>query len=192
MASPDAAVEDWLAAVDAVDLPVLAVSVEPANIALLAGAENGFTVEQMTAVLEAGLPGATARSYWATFRESIIGFLGTGLEEAAVTGVERYRVGDISYAAVDVAKDGAETEVITRLGPDGWRIDLVATVGPALAVQLRRLVARIVAEADGRTARTYAATAVASLQAALMRDPGNRALELELAEVEDLPIDLGG
>ena len=190
--TPDEVVSTWLAALEAPNLDGLRATTIPANVALVAGAENGFTVEQMASVVDAGLPGATARSYWTSFRESIGDFLGAGLDDVVVGGSEEFTVDAITYAAVTVVRGEASTEVLTRLSADGWRVDLVATVGPALAVQIRRLVASIVAEADDATARSYAADAEIALGAALVRDPSNRALELELEAIEDLPIDLGG
>lgn len=189
---PEDIVTRWLAAVDSADLDNLTATTMPANVALLAGAENGFTVEQMAAIVDLGLPSATARSYWGSFRESMTAFLGGGLEGVTVEGAESFTVGTSSYSAVTVERDGDTTDILARLGPDGWKVDLVATAGPALAVQIRRLVASIVESADDATARAYAQEAETSLGAALARDPGNRSLELEFEAIEDLPIDLGG
>lgn len=190
--APDAVVADWLVALDGLDLAALAAMTTPENVALIAGAENGFTTEQMAAILDDGLPPATARSYWSTFRDSFAALLGTPIADVRVSGVGRFAVDDREFAAVGIQVDDAGTEILVAATDAGWRVDLVATVGPALAVQIRRLVAQIVDEGDDAVARRYARTAATSLGAALARDPENRALDLEVEAIEDLPVDLSG
>lgn len=191
--APDAVVEDWLAALADLDLAVLAATTTPENVALVAGAENGFTTEQMAAILDDGLPPATARSYWSTFRDGFVALLGTPIGDIRVSGVGRFAVDDRDFAAVGLQVEDAGTEILVAATSEGWRVDLVATVGPALAVQMRRLVAQIVEEADDdAVARSYARAAAISLGAALARDPEDRALDLELEAIEDLPVDLSG
>jgi hypothetical protein len=190
-AGPEDVVLRWLEALQDVDVATIEEVTIPANVALIAGAENGFTVEQMASVIEGGLPSGTGRSYWASFRESMRGFLGADLDDIAVAGVERFTVGTTSFAAVTVERDDATTEILAKLDQDGWHVDLVATVGPVLAVQIRRMVAALVDEADEPIARSYALEAVRSLSASLARSPSDRVLELEVEAIEDLPIDLG-
>lgn len=189
-ASPSAVVADWIAALEALDIAGLTATTVPANVALVAGSENGFTTEQMVAIVDNGMPPGTTQSYWATFRLGLTSLLGDELGEVTVGEAEEYSVGGSTYAAVPVTLDTATTEVITFRDDSGWHVDLVATVGPALAIQLRRLVAQLVEEADDGLARRYALLAVGSLGAALERNPNDRALELELEAIEDLPIDL--
>ena len=190
--TPDGVVTDWLGAMADLDIPTLAATTVPENVALVAGAENGFTTEQMAAILDDGLPSATARSYWSTFRDSFAALLGTPIVDIAVSGVGRFTVDDREFAAVGLQVDDAGTEILVAATDAGWRVDLVATVGPALAVQIRRLVAQIVEEGDDSVARRYARTAAISLGAALARDPEDRALDLEVEAIEDLPVDLSG
>jgi hypothetical protein len=190
--APDTVVADWLAALADLDLGGLSATTTPENVALLAGAENGLTAEQMAAILDDGLPPATARSYWSTFRESFATMLGAPIAEVAVSGVGRFSVDNREFAAVGLQIEDAGTEVVVAATEAGWRVDLVATLGPALAVQIRRLVAQIVEEADDAVARRYARAASISLGAALARDPENRALDLEVEAIEDLPVDLSG
>jgi hypothetical protein len=190
VAGPDDVVNAWLVAIEDVDLDALANATSPSNVALVAGAENGFSVEQMQAVVDAGLPLATSRSYWTTFHDSFTAFLGGDGSEIAVVGVEQFQIDDTEFAAVTVERRGEQSEIIAQLTPDGWTVDMLATVGPALSVQVRRLVAMIVDEGDDSAAFAYATMAVESLGAALTRQPDNRALELELEAIEDLPIDL--
>jgi len=189
-ASPETVVSDWLAALATLDLAALDAATATENVALLVGAENRLSTDQMTAILDGGLPPVTARSYWATFRDSIVGLVGAPFGEIETGAAGRFTVDDREFAAVAVQVGEAGTEVIVALVEDGWKVDLVATVGPALAVQLRRLVAQLVEEADDGVARRYALAAVTSLGAALARDPDNRALDLEVEAIEDLPIDL--
>jgi hypothetical protein len=190
--APDAVVADWLDALAALDLGALAATTAPENVALVAGAENGFTTAQMAAILEDGLPSATARSYWSTFGDSFAALLGTPIADVRVSGVGRFTVDDREFAAVGLQVEDAGTEILVAATDAGWRVDLVATIGPALAVQIRRLVAQIVEESDDAVARRYARAAATSLGAALARDPENRALDLEVEAIEDLPVDLSG
>lgn len=189
-AGPQQVVQAWLAAVDELDLADINRTTFPPNVALVAGSENGFTVEQMEAIVESGLPSATARSYWTSFRTSFLAFLGADVGELTVVGVEEFAVSETMFAAVRVSQGGAESEILAQQRPEGWVVDMLATAGPPLSVQIRRLVADIVAEGADEVAFAYATMAVASLGAALERAPDNRALELELEAIEDLPIDL--
>jgi len=188
---PEKVVGEWLDALSAQELESLGALTSARNLALVAGAENGFTTEQMTAIADRGLPEATARSYWSSFYEGFADFLGVPIAQVEVGGVGRFSIDGEPFAAVGLTLGDAATEVVLVAEPEGWRVDLVATAGPALAVQIRRLVAQLVDEADEDVARGYALAAIVSLEAALARDPANRALALELEAIEDLPIDLG-
>ncbi|HSF85679.1 MAG TPA: hypothetical protein VLG28_08500 [Acidimicrobiia bacterium] len=190
LASPEQVVAEWFAALAEGDLPELDAVTDPANVALAAGAENAFSVDQMKAVVETGLPAATRRSYWNSFGDSFVEFLGAELDEIVVSGTEEFSVDDVDFAAVFVMRQGQDSEIIVRRTDTGWVVDMVATVGPALAVQIRRLVDSIVRHGDDAAAFAYATIAVQSLGAGLARQPANRALELELEAIEDLPIDL--
>lgn len=190
--TPEVVVGEFLAALADLDLPGLTATTTPVDVALIAGAENGFSTEQMAAILEEGMPSATARSYWSTFQEAFSSLVGVPVGDIQVSGVGRFSVDDREFAAVGVQVDDAATEIVVATTDAGWRVDLVATLGPALAVQIRRLVAQVVEEADDAVARRYAQAAMISLGAALARDPENRALDLEVEAIEDLPIDLSG
>ncbi len=187
LSTPTGAVADWLGAVAAGDVAAIATATEPANVALVAAAENRFTVDQLAAVAESGLPDATASSYWATFGDGFADFLGVSLDAVSVNDAERFQVGEEEFAAVTIGVDDATTEVITHLTSEGWKVDLVATSGPTLAVQIRRLVTEMAGHADQDIARIYVLTAARSLDAAHVRAP-NRALELELDAIEELSL----
>ena len=191
LSTPAGVVGEWLGGLETLDLDALVATTDPANVALVAGAENDFDVGQMVAVVESGLPEAALRSYWTTFRDGLVAFIEPPLSAVSVGSAERFAIDGRQHAAVIVSRGDAETEIITTLSLDGWKVDLTATTGPALAVQVRRLVARTVAEAEDDVARRYARIAVESLGAALERDPDNRALDLEVEAIQDLPIDLG-
>ncbi|CAN5396633.1 MAG: hypothetical protein ACR2JP_06450 [Acidimicrobiia bacterium] len=184
--TPNGAVAAWLEAVAAGDLATIDGLVDQTNLALVAGAENEFSVEQLAGVVGSGLPEAARRSYWRTFGEGLGDVLGAPLGDLTVAGADPFGSGDGDYAAVTVGIENATTEIITRLVDDRWQIDMVATVGPTLAIQIRRLVTDLAAGEDEDTARTFAAIAVDSLGAAHTRSP-NRNLELELEAIESLP-----
>ncbi|MBA2336985.1 MAG: hypothetical protein H0V96_04375 [Acidimicrobiia bacterium] len=184
--SPTAAVAVWLDAVATGDVATIDGIVDPTNVALVAGAENGFTVEQFAAVAESGLPDATRRSYWSSFAEALARVLGVPVAEVDISATEAFASGTGQYAAVTVVVDAATTEVITRLVDGAWQIDMVATVGPTLAIQIRRVLTDLAAT-DEDTAGVYARIAVESLGAAHTRSP-SRNLELELEAIEALPV----
>lgn len=185
-ASPTAAVAVWLDAVATGDVAAIDGLVDPTNVALVAGAENGFTVDQLAAVVESGLPEATRRSYWSSFAEALAEVLGVAVNEVGISTSEAFASGTGQYAAVTVGVDAATTEVITRLVDGAWQIDMVATVGPTLAIQIRRVMTDLAAT-DEDTAEVYARIAVESLGAAHTRSP-SRNLELELEAIEALPV----
>jgi len=190
LGTPEQRVAEWLTALDALDLGGLGSATDPARVALMAGAENDFTKGQMFAVIDDGLPGPTAQSYWSSFRSSFETFLGTDISEVTVGEVERYRIDDNEFAAVTVSQADASAEVITVLTDAGWRVDLVGTAGGALAPQLTALVTLIVDETTGddvEPAVRYRSAAIASLRAALELAGENRALQLELDAIESLP-----
>ncbi len=186
--SPEAAVAAWLRAVGALDLEGIDAVTDPENVALMAGAENGFTPSQLAAVTGTGLPGPSAESYWSTFREGLVTFLGAAPDTLVIGEVETFVYDDTEFAVVAVGTGESTTGIITQNTDDGWVVDMVATTGPALAVQVRRLLAAF--EDDDEEQQTdasvFASIAVASLGAALDRDDTNRALDLEVEAIEDL------
>jgi hypothetical protein len=183
--TPIAAVADWLGAVADGDLATIDSLVDPLDLALIAGAENAFTLEQLAAVSESGLPDATRQAYWDSFAEGFADVLGAPIDEVSITSAEEFTSDGGSFAAVTLAVGDATTEVITRLVDGMWQVDLVATAGPALAVPIRRMVAELGATADEAVAGAYAQGAVRSLRAAHTRSP-DRNLELELEAIEAL------
>ncbi len=185
--TPIAAVADWLGAIADDDVATIDRLVDPVDLALLAGAENAFTREQLAAVAATGLPEATRSSYWQSFAEGFEEVLGMPLDEVTIVGAEEFTSEGERYAAVTVGVGDATTEVITHLVDGAWQVDMVATAGPALAVPIRRLVTDLVASEDEATARTYALAAVASLGAAHAWS-ADRSLELELEAIEGLSI----
>ncbi len=187
--TPIAAVADWLGAIADDDVDTIDRLVDPVDLALLAGAENAFTREQLAAVAATGLPEATRSSYWQSFAEGFEEVLGMPLDEVTIVGAEEFTSEGERYAAVTVGVGDATTEVITHLVDGAWQVDMVATAGPALAVPIRRLVTDLAASEDEATARTYARAAVASLGAAHAWS-ADRSLELEAARLtrDGLPI----
>jgi hypothetical protein len=186
-ATPIAAVADWLGAVANEDVATIDRLVDPVDLALLAGAENAFTHEQLAAVAATGLPEATRSSYWSSFAEGFEDVLGMPLDEVTITGAEEFTSEGERYAAVTVGVGDATTEVITHLVDGAWQVDMVASAGPALAVPIRRLVTDLAASEDEATARTYAQAAVSSLSAAHAWS-ADRSLELELEAIEGLAV----
>lgn len=194
--SPTAAVSAWLAAVTNLDLDAMDQLTDPENVGLMAAAENGFTSGQLAAVAGTGMPGPTAESYWATFRDGMTTFLGAPPDSLIVGETETFTYDGTEFAVVTVGTGESTTGIVTQSTEDGWIVDMVATTGPALAVQIRRLLAAFNEEEqsddedsddeDPGDARVFATIAVTSLGAALSRDDNNRALDLEVEAIEDL------
>ena len=101
-----------------------------------------------------GLPEATRKSYWESFADGFADVLGASVDQVSITDAENFSSNGERYSAVTVGVDGATTEVITHLVDGVWQVDLVATSGPALAVQIRRLLADLAATGDSRSRRT--------------------------------------
>ncbi len=190
LGTPNGQVADWLAALDALDLGGLADTTDPLRVALIAGAENELSNEQLYAVIDSGLPGPTAQSYWASFRSSFETFLGTDIGSIEVGEVNRFSIEDSDFAAVTITQNGAAAQILTVRGEQGWKVDLVATAGTALASQLTELVTRLVDVGEGDAADAalrYRTAAIRSLRAALQLQPDDRSLQLEIDALEALP-----
>ncbi len=184
--TPSAAVRAWLTGLSTMDFEAIEEVTDPVDIALVAAAENQFTAEQLAAVAESGLPSATLRSYWQTFGAELVSMAGASPDGLAVGEGEVFEHDGTEFAGVPVGPPDAGTQIVARRAPEGWLVDLTATAGPVLAIQLRRILSMLGDEAEPDVSRIYAAHAVSSLGAALALAPDDRALDLELEAIADL------
>ena len=172
-AAPGAVVAQWLDAVVAGDTDALATLVEPDGLAVLAGVENNVSSDELVALLNGGFEGDLAAGYWTAFRDDFAAIRGGSLESLTV-GDESPIEGISNYLAVAIAMDETVGRVIVRRSDTGWRVDLVATVGPAL---VRPLGDYLLGALNGDNAvviaDAYRSAIVPGLDAAIALDESN-------------------
>jgi hypothetical protein len=125
----------WLDAVVAADADALADLVEPVGLAVVAGVENSVSSNEMVGLVNGGFAGDLATGYWTTFRDDFSAIRGGSLDRLVV-GEETPIPGAPNYTSVVVSLDDTTGLVILRRTESDWRVDLAATVGPALVGQL--------------------------------------------------------
>ena len=134
---PVEVVARWLQAVDEVDVSVLEALVEPVGLAVLAGAENRVRSAEMAGLIETGVTGELAGGYWQSFRDDFEAFRNIDIG-SIVVGDERPVASNPDHVAVTISTpEQSSVVVLQNNDPIGWQIDMVATVGPGLASQLR-------------------------------------------------------
>lgn len=171
--SPTGVATQWLDAVVAVDVVALTDLVEPVGLAVLAGVENRVSSEEMVGLLNGGFEGELAAGYWTTFRDDFAAIRG-GSVESLVVGDESPIEGMPDYVAVDVSMDETTGRVILRRSDTGWRIDLAATVGPALVRPLGDfLVSALNGDNAVAIADAYRSVIIPALDAAIVLDESN-------------------
>ena len=132
---PTTVTDLWLDAVVAADADALMDLVEPVGLAVVAGVENGVSSSEMVGLVNGGLAGELAAGYWTTFRDDFSAIRGGSLE-SLVVGDETPIPDAPDYTSVAVSLDDTTGLVLLRRSEVGWRVDLAATVGPALVGQL--------------------------------------------------------
>jgi hypothetical protein len=183
---PPVVVNDWLVAVAEGDADAMTATVYQESLTLVIAIENGLDAPQTATMLEDGLDPAYAVSYWQSFRDEFAQFSGGSLEMLEVGRYEILAVDDIAFASVEVGGAEERTEMMTRSDDAlGWQVDMLATVGPAFAAQLRRLAEELPAGPAGdRVRAALRASALPALRAAATRDPGNRILTADIERLQ--------
>jgi hypothetical protein len=79
------------------------------------------------------------RNYWQSFAANLEGFLGVGPDQVGTGAVAEMEVDGVSFASVQllVPGDSASRRLVVQR-TDGWKVDVVASFGPALAQRLGR------------------------------------------------------
>ena len=181
VAEPPDVVARWLDAVISSDVERLIQLVDDAGVVILAAVENGLSEESTAALLDEGVPPDLIDEYWASFRSGFSEFAGFPLQAVEVGSYEEFSLGEDSYAAVVISSGDGVTSVMTSRRDTQWRLDLIASFGPAFAAQLRRLLLNLSESASADRIRdAYRSDVVPGLLAALRRAPGNRVLAAEL------------
>ncbi len=185
---PPVVVNDWLVGVADGDAAAVGAAVYQESLTLVIAIENGLDASQIATMLDDGLDPTFAASYWRSFRDEFSQFSGGSLDTLEVGRYEILAVGDIAYAAVEVRGREDQVEVMTRSNDSvGWQVDMLATVGPAFAAQLRRLADELPAGAAGdRVREALRVSALPALRAAAARDPGNRILTTDIERLQEI------
>lgn len=144
---PDAVVREWLDAVDSGDVETLRGVVAGESLAFVVGIESRLDTDEVVALVDAGFPDAVVARYWTSFAESFAAIDGTDVAELEVGSVDEFEVGGARFAAVTVGTGERSTDVLVRRDPDGtWRVDMLATVGGGLTVQLADIASQATAD----------------------------------------------
>lgn len=183
---PPVVVNDWLIGVSDGDAAAVTAAVYQESLTLVIAVENSLDAPQTATMLEDGLDPAFAASYWQSFRDEFSQFSGGNLETLEVGRYEILAVDDIAFAAVEVSGREDRSEVMTRSDDSvGWQVDMLATVGPAFAAQLRRLAEELPPGVAGdRVREALRFSALPALRAAATRDPGNRILTADIERLQ--------
>jgi hypothetical protein len=177
---PGGVVEQWLEAVDAGDVAHLETLVEPVGLAVIAGAENQVRSAEMASLIESGVTGQLARGYWQSFRDDFEAFRNIEIDTITV-GEERSVASSSEHVAVEVSTPEQTALVLVRMNEQvGWQVDMVATIGPGFASQLRTyLESALDGEQAEPIADAYQLAVVPGLDAAIALDPNNALLVFE-------------
>ncbi len=183
---PTAVVRDWLDGVGSGDLRAIANSVDETAATIVIAAENAYTVAELAALLDGGLPEGVASSYWTSFESAFEEFRGIKMSSLVVGDFSRIDVAAGEFAAVELTSPEGLAEVVTRRAEDGrWRVDMVATFGPALVRTLRSTLDAAATDPDGAVVRSgYARSVLPALEAAVALDSGDTLLQSQLAAMQ--------
>lgn len=177
---PEEAVAEWIAAVDRLDLEALSSIVRQDHVVLLVAAENLLAPDAAGSLIENGMTTADLQEFWSSFEAGFASGAARQIDALTIVGSETFIIGGVAFAAVQVAFPGERSgEVISRLDGSTWRLDLLASSGPALVRQLRSLIDRARADDVEVLLERFEDWRI-SLLAARERQPGR-----------DLPADFG-
>ncbi len=185
---PTGVVRVWLDAVASGDLGRIASSVDETSAVIVIAAENDYSVGELASLLEGGLSGGVASTYWGSFEDSFREFRGISLSSIVVGDFEMLDVDDGEYAAVRLMTSEGATDVVTRRGEDGqWRIDMVATFGPALVRLLRAVLDEAADDPIGALVRSgFSRAVLPGLAAAIELDREDTLLQSQLGAMRVL------
>jgi hypothetical protein len=154
-ADPRAAVEGMLDALEAGDFErAAALTVDDQMLAI--AVTGNVPTDALQGVLDTGGADIGA-NYWESFATNVQSFLGVGPGAVTTGAVDDVEVAGVRFATVElqVPVDAARRRFVVQQG-DGWKVDVVATFGPALAQRLGKA-------ADGFRSDPSAADILASL-----------------------------
>jgi hypothetical protein len=186
-APPPIVAEEFLAAIASIDTATLHDLVEPDGLAILAGVENRVRSDEMVALLETGLEENLAAGYWQSFRDDFAAIRGIPIDTLSVGGERPEDLGS-DYAAVVVSGGGTDGVVVLRLSEEqGWQVDMIATIGPALVNSLVDYLESALGGASGEViAEAYRWAVLPGLDAAIVLDPGNATLVFSTETIREM------
>ncbi len=182
--SPTEAADAWFAAVGGGRAAEATGLLVDGQLPILIAVENDLDAEQLAGLLADGVPGTAQQDYWDSFAAGFEEFA-EPIENLSVTAVDEFGIDGRTYAAavVGLAPGAGSTRFITTDVGGRWRIDLLATLAPALVNQLRSLATAVAPEPAGETAREALVAQIPSLRAAVEQpDPGADAAVLRELE----------
>ncbi len=183
---PAATTQAWLDALVSGEYALMEQLVEPTGLAIIAAVENNLRSDELVGLLESGFTDELRAQYWGGFGDSFTAFRGEPIT-AITVGEEAGLAGVAGHTAVVLETDGAIGTVILIETPDGWRIDFVATIGPALIGPLGEyLAAAIAGNHAALISSAYRDAVVPGLEAALALDQDNNALVFEAEYIRQL------
>lgn len=154
-ADPRAAVEGLFDALEAGDFErAAALTVDDQMLAI--AVTGNVPTNALQGVLDTGGADIGA-NYWESFTTNVQSFLGVAPGDVTTGAVDDLEVAGVRFATVElqVPVDAARRRFVVQQG-EGWKVDVVATFGPALAQRLGKA-------ADGFRADPSAADILASL-----------------------------
>lgn len=170
--SPEAAISQLFAALGDGDWEATAPLVFDDQLALLASIE-GITPPETAAMLREGVPDPVRANFWEGFVEGFPLFAREEVAELLIGEVERRTVDGVQFGAVltNFRYGGGEAVLVTRETNGRWRLDLMATFGPAFANPLREWLESLEADDHADTIRAAMAEQEASFNSALEYEP---------------------
>jgi hypothetical protein len=183
---PGEVVTEWLGALSGPDVVDLASLVEPVGLAVVAAVENNLRSDELVGLLRSGLGDELAADYWGSFRDDFEAIHGESL--SAITVGDLIRIpSDDEHVAVAISTETSEGRVVLRRAGAGWRIDFVATVGPALVGPMGEYISSALAgEYAAEVAEACTGAVVPGLEAASALDQGNTNLAFETEYIRQL------
>jgi hypothetical protein len=166
----DIVVRQWTEAVAGGDAGTLRRLVAPESLAFVIGVESRLGPSEITALVDEGLSDELIASYWRSFAESFAAIDQSAIDRLAVGGTREFAAAGARYSAVRLGDDGRSVELFVRRSLEGrWELDVLATVGPGMVLQLVDLAAHAT---DDRFRTLIEQWVLPALEAAAVADPG--------------------
>lgn len=166
--APEIVVDEWVSAVGQGDTAALSSIVASESLSFVIGIESRLAPAEITTLIDEGLPDQLVTGFWTSFGDAFTAIDGTAVGDLTVGGTREFDAGGARYSAVTVGDGVRTTEILVRRNLDGaWQVDLLATVGGGLTVQLVELAGE---PADDRFRTLFEQWAIPAVEAAAFGD----------------------